>query len=143
MEEVGSENIFIFGLTAQEASELYPRHIPRAYYEKDPLLKETIDLIYNGFFSPENPTLFHPLMDLLLNDDRYLVLADFEYYHQCQQQVNALYLDRPSWTRKTILNVARMGRFSSDRTVMGYNEDIWRAKSLKIIQGNNAGRRAG
>ena len=143
MEEVGSENIFIFGLTAQEASELYPRHTPRIYYEKDPLLKEAIGLIYSGFFSPENPTLFHPLMDLLLNDDRYLVLADFEYYHQCQQQVNALYLDRASWTRKTILNVARMGRFSSDRTIMGYNEDIWRAKPLKIVQGDSAGRSAG
>jgi glycogen phosphorylase len=134
MEEVGDGNIFIFGLTAEEAPALYSHYNPREYYEKDPLLKEAVDLITEGFFSPENPTLFHPLMDLLLNDDRYLVLADFDAYHQCQQQVNALYMDSRSWTQKTILNVARMGRFSSDRTVMGYNEDIWRAKPLKIQQ---------
>jgi glycogen phosphorylase len=137
MEEVGPENIFIFGLTAQEATELYPHYNPRDYYEKDSLLKETIDLITEGFFSPENPTLFHPLMDLLLNDDRYLVLADFDAYHQCQKQVNALYLDTRSWTQKTILNVARMGRFSSDRTVMGYNEDIWHAPPMKTHQNDD------
>jgi starch phosphorylase len=134
MEAVDPENIFIFGLTAAEVSQLYPRYVPREYYRKDPILKEVIDLIQSGFFSPEDPALFHPLVDLLLHDDRYLVLADFEAYRLRQAEVGALYRDRPEWTRKTILNVARMGKFSSDRTIREYNRDIWHAESFTVGQ---------
>jgi glycogen phosphorylase len=132
MEAVAPENIFIFGLTAAEVSELYPRYVPHDYYLKDPILKEVIDLIQSGFFSPEEPALFHPLVDLLLHDDRYLILADFEAYRFCQAEVGALYRNRSEWTRKTILNVARMGKFSSDRTIREYNRDIWQADSFTV-----------
>ena len=101
---------------------------------KDPILKQTIDLIREGFFCPEDPDLFKPLMDGLLNEDRYLVLADFEAYHQCQMKVDALYRDREAWTAKSILNVARAGKFSSDRTILEYNRDIWKAEQLSVIR---------
>jgi starch phosphorylase len=134
MEEVGQENIFIFGLTADEVSQLKPSYKPYEYYLKDPILKRVIDLIRGGFFSPEQPDLFHPLADLLLQTDPYLVFADFEAYHQCQMKADALYRDTEEWTRKTILNVARIGRFSSDRTISEYNAEIWKAAPLCICK---------
>jgi glycogen phosphorylase len=133
-EEVGPENIFIFGLTADEVSVVRPSYNPTDYYMKDPILKQAIDLIREGFFCPEEPDLFKPLMEGLLNEDRFLVLADFEAYHQCQMKVDALYRDRESWTAKAILNVARAGKFSSDRTIQEYNRDIWKAEQLSVIR---------
>ncbi|MFH0996552.1 MAG: glycogen/starch/alpha-glucan phosphorylase [Pseudomonadota bacterium] len=133
-DEVGQENIFIFGLTADEVPAIRPSYNPNDYYMKDPVLKQAIDLIREGFFSPEDPDLFKPLMDGLLNEDRYLVLADFEAYHQCQMKVDALYRDREAWTAKSIFNVARAGKFSSDRTILEYNRDIWRAERLSVIR---------
>ncbi len=132
MEEVGRENIFIFGLSAQEVKSLAPSYAARAYYEKDPLLKETIDLVYSGFFAPDDRNLFRPLMDHLLGSDRYLVLADFASYRECQEKTGELYAKRDEWIGKAILNVARMGKFSSDRTIMEYNRDIWHAPTLTI-----------
>jgi starch phosphorylase len=132
MEEVGEENIFIFGLTADEVKELVPRYNPKEYYEKDPVLKRAIDLIRSGFFSPQNKDLFVPLVDNLMGNDRYLVLADFEAYRDCQERVCRAYRDRDTWTRMAILNVARMGKFSSDRTIREYNNEIWGAKPLTI-----------
>lgn len=134
MEEVGQENIFIFGLTADEVSQLKPSYKPYNYYLKDPLLKRVIDLIRGGFFSPEQPDLFHPLADLLLQTDPYLVFADFEAYHQCQMKADALYRNTEEWTKKAILNVARIGRFSSDRTISEYNAEIWKAEPLCICK---------
>ncbi len=134
MEEVGRENIFIFGLNADEVSQLRAVYAPREYYPKDPFLKKAIDLIREGFFSPEEPSLFHPLVDSLLNEDAFLTLADFEAYQQCQMAVDALYRDPEAWTRKAILNVARIGRFSSDRTIQEYNRDIWHTETLKITR---------
>lgn len=131
-EEVGRDNIFIFGLTADEVLSLRPYYKPYDYYIKNPLLKRVIDLIREGFFSPNQPTLFHPLVDMLLNEDRYLVLADFESYHECQKKVNELYENKQEWIKKGILNVARMGKFSSDRTIMEYNRDIWHSHPVKI-----------
>ena len=141
-EEVGPENIFIFGLTADEVAGIRSAYNPADFYAKDPLLKQTIDLIREGFFSPENPDLFKPLMDGLLSEDRYLVLADFDAYHQCQMQVDELYRDRKEWTAKSILNVARAGKFSSDRTVLEYNRDIWKAEQLSVIRCKRETRRA-
>ncbi|MBU8922447.1 MAG: glycogen/starch/alpha-glucan phosphorylase [Bacteroidales bacterium] len=135
MEAVGKENFFIFGHTADEVKDITPTYDARKYYESDPLLKETIDLIYNGTFSPDDPTLFHPLMDHLLDHDRFLVLADFESYVRCQEEVGRIYADRDEWIRRAILNVARMGRFSSDRTILEYNRDIWKADTLTIPYG--------
>ncbi len=132
MEEVGADNIFIFGLTADEVNQLRPTYQPYTYYEKTPLLKRAIDLISDGFFSPEHPALFHPLTQPLLHQDNFLVLADFEHYHRCQDEVGELYSDQEQWVRKAILNVARIGKFSSDRTIAEYNRDIWHAETLQM-----------
>jgi len=132
MEEVGRENIFIFGLTAEEVVSLRAGYRPLDYYHANPALKQAIDLIRNGFFSPDQPGLFQPLFDLLLNEDRYMVLADFDAYHRAQMQVDALYCDTEEWTNKSILNVARIAKFSSDRTILEYNQDIWHAEPVPI-----------
>ena len=133
-EEVGDENIFIFGLSAQEVKQLKPNYNPRSYYERDPLLKQVIDLIYDGFFSPEERKIFRPLINNLLEHDPFLVLADFDSYRQSQEEVCQAYLDREQWTKMSILNVARMGKFSSDRTILEYNRDIWKATPLNIVK---------
>jgi starch phosphorylase len=139
MEEVGPENIFIFGLNAEEVSALRPHYNPREYVHKDPFLQKAIDLIQDGLFNPEERSLFRPLIDLLLNEDRYFVLADFEAYHQCQMLLDQTYRDQEAWTRKAIINVAQIGRFSSDRTILEYNRDIWHAQPLKVEKGNSDG----
>jgi len=127
-EEVGEENIFIFGMTAEEAE--YEKKCksrkPWQIYENNPEVREIIDAIRNGAFSYGNTELFHPLVDDLLNEnDPYLLLLDLEAYLQCQRTVGAVYADEDVWTRRSILNVARMGKFSSDRTIREYAEEIW------------------
>jgi starch phosphorylase len=134
MEEVGKENIFIFGLTAEEVAAKRRDYNPRECYSNDPILSRAIDLIREGFFSPEEPDIFHSLVDQLLNEDRYLVLADFGAYYSRNRDVDALYKDQDAWTRKAILNVARMGKFSSDRTIMEYNRDIWHADPWPVLK---------
>ena len=132
MEEVGRENIFIFGLTAEEVASARAGYRPLDYYHGNLALKQAIDLIRDGFFSPDERGLFQPLIDLLLNEDRYMVLADFDAYHRAQMQIDALYCDTEEWTKKSILNMARIGKFSSDRTILEYNRDIWRAEPVPI-----------
>ncbi|MCD6379204.1 glycogen/starch/alpha-glucan phosphorylase [bacterium] len=131
-DKVGKENIFIFGLKTDEVTKLRNSYSPREYYLRNPLLKRTIDLIRKGFFSPESPDLFHGLIDNLLNMDRFMVLADFDDYKRCQKEVDNSYKDRKSWTTKAILNIARMGFFSSDHTIKEYNRQIWGAKTLHV-----------
>ncbi len=129
-EEVGMENIFIFGLKVEEVEALKKQgYHPYHYYETNPNIRKVIDLIASGYFSQgEDPNLFKPLVDNLLYSDPYLCLADFQLYADCQKKVSEAYLDQVSWTRKSILNVARIGKFSSDRTIMEYNKDIWKAE---------------
>src|SRR5262249_31901972 len=118
---VGKENFFLFGLTADEVeARLKAGYHPREEDEKNRDLKDPLDLIASGFFAPENQELFKPLVDSLLNEDRYLVLADFAAYAQAQEEVARAYQDPDDWSRKAILNVARVGRFSSDRTIRDY-----------------------
>ena len=105
---------------------------PRDYYEADPHLKEAIDQIATGFFSPDQPDLFQPLVNSLLGVDPFLVLADFAAYVECQKRVSQAYGNQEAWTRKSILNTARMGYFSSDRAIRDYCERIWRAKAEPI-----------
>jgi len=136
MEEVGEDNIFIFGLNSDEVVDLRPHYRPRDYVKEDPYLQKIFDLIYEDFFSPDDPGIFHPLADHLLNEDNYLVLADFSDYCKCQWRVDHAYADPKGWTKKAILNVARMGKFSSDRAVSEYNRDIWRAKPVVITREN-------
>ena len=133
-EEVGEENIFIFGLTADEVAEGTESYDPRSYYDGDEVLKKAIDLISSGFFNPETPDLFQPLVDSLLGNDRYFVLADFAAYHAAQMAVDARYRETDAWTRTAMANVARIGKFSSDRTIRDYNRDIWGAEPLTIIR---------
>ncbi|HBQ11260.1 MAG TPA: glycogen phosphorylase [Myxococcales bacterium] len=124
---VGAENIFIFGLTTDEVVETHAEgYRPRAIYESDESIAAVVDAIAKGAFSPEHPHTFAPLMDALLADgERYVHLADFRSYLDAQRAVEETYVDRPNWTRQSILNSARMGRFSSDETIRDYAKDIW------------------
>ena len=126
-ERVGRENMFIFGLTAEEVeARKAAGYNPRAEYEASPRLRRVLDFVASGTLSPEQPGLFRPLVDSLLHDDPYMVLADFDAYLEAQAQVDAAWGDQEAWTRMAILNVARCGWFSSDRSVREYAERIWR-----------------
>jgi glycogen phosphorylase len=130
-EEVGPDNIFIFGMTAEEAE--YEKKCksrkPWQIYEANPAVREIIDAIAGGAFSNGDTELFRPLVnDLLSENDPYLLLLDLESYLECQRLVGRTYADRATWTRRSILNVARMGKFSSDRTIKEYAEEIWGVK---------------
>src|SRR4051812_16809770 len=126
-EEVGPDNFFLFGLTAQQVQELQASgYRPREYAERTPELKAVLDLIASGFFEPEHPDLFKPLIQSLLEQDTYMLLADFASYAECQERVSKAFLDQDQWTRMAILNIAHMGKFSSDRTIRQYAEEIWK-----------------
>lgn len=126
-EEVGPDNIFIFGLTAGQVAELRRQgYNPWHYYRDNEALKQAVDMIKTGFFSREEPDRFHPLIHSLLEGgDRYAILADYAAYIACQDRVDALYRNPERWNRKAILNVAHMGKFSSDRTIDEYARLIW------------------
>ncbi|MFO8084559.1 MAG: glycogen/starch/alpha-glucan phosphorylase [Desulfobacterales bacterium] len=132
MEEVGKENIFIFGLKTHEVDKLRADgYDPRSWYDNDPELKSAIDLIGSGHFSPEQPDLFLPIVaELLDQGDRYMVLADYRSYIQTQETVGRIYQDTPEWTRRSILNTAMMGKFSSDRAVQEYASQIWNVSPI-------------
>jgi starch phosphorylase len=132
-EEVGAENFFLFGLKTEEVYDLKAKgYNPWDYYNSNPELKAVIDLISSGFFSHGDFNLFKPLVDNLLYDDPYLLLADYQSYIDCQELVSQAYRDRDNWTRMSILNVARMGKFSSNRSIREYCDDIWQAKPVPI-----------
>jgi starch phosphorylase len=134
MEEVGRENIFIFGLNAEEVAALKERgYNPWEYYHGNPELKLALDMISGGAFSPACPNLFRPIVDSLLDQgDRYLVLADFASYVASQDQVADLYRDGEEWARRAVLNAAGMGKFSSDRTIAEYAEEIWDVRTEEV-----------
>ncbi len=133
MEEVGAENFFLFGLTTPEVYDLRAQgYRPGDYYHGNPELREVIDLVRNGFFARGDTELFRPLIDGLLHRDPYLVLADFQSYADCQRQVSQVYGDTRHWARLSILNAARTGKFSSDRSVREYCNAIWRVDSVPI-----------
>lgn len=132
-EEVGDDNIFIFGLTDPEVAGLKAAgYNPRDYYEANAELKRVIDMVAGGFFSPANPDLFRPLTDSLLGSDPFLLMADYESYVRCQDAVREAYKDQDGWTRMAIRNVAGMGKFSSDRTIGEYARDIWGVKPVPV-----------
>jgi starch phosphorylase len=134
MEQVGEENIFIFGLTAPQVADLRAHgYAPRQLYESNPMLREVLDAIRDGAFSPDEPGRYQQIYDLLVNfGDHYLLLADFASYVEKQDEVDALYRQRDEWTRRSILNVAGMGTFSSDRTIAEYAQDVWQVKTLRV-----------
>jgi starch phosphorylase len=132
-EAVGPDNIFIFGLTADAVVTLRRNgYSPQCYIDGNSELRQAIDTIRCGELSRRHPGLFDPIVHALVADDRYLVCADFASYVGCQQRVLEAYQDEDHWTRMSILNTARMGRFSSDRTVLEYARDIWRVTPFAI-----------
>ncbi|MBV8641480.1 MAG: glycogen/starch/alpha-glucan phosphorylase, partial [Verrucomicrobia bacterium] len=132
-EEVGAENFFLFGLTAEEVrAQRAAGYAPWDYYHGDPQLREAVDLITSGHFSHGDKQLFKPLVDSLLKYDPYMLFADYRSYVECHEKVAQAYKDRDYWTRMSILNTARMGKFSSDRAIREYCEQIWNAKPVKV-----------
>jgi starch phosphorylase len=133
-EEVGENNIFIFGFTTEQVAEHRARgYNPWEYYQGNHELRQTLDMINNGYFSPGEPDLHRTIVDRLTSGgDPYLLLADYASYISCQEWVAELYTNRDEWTRKAILNVAQMGKFSSDRTIREYAEEIWGVKPVTI-----------
>jgi starch phosphorylase len=131
---VGAENFFLFGLTAPDVRALKEHgYRPRDHYDADPRLREAIDQLAGGYFLPDQPDLFQPLVNNLLGCDPFMVLADFASYMECQDRVGAAYQDPEDWTRRSILNTARIGYFSSDRAIREYCERIWRVQPEPII----------
>jgi starch phosphorylase len=135
MEEVGDDNIFIFGLTTPEVAQTKSNgYNPWDYYYANIELKEVLDMIAGGFFSVDEPSRYQPIFDNLMHKgDQYLLLADYASYIACQDSVGALYQDQEAWSRHAVLNVARMAKFSSDRTIGEYAKNIWNVKPLKAI----------
>jgi starch phosphorylase len=132
-EAVGADNFFLFGKTMQQVEATWAAgYRPRSVYEQDEGLRSAIDLINSGFFSHGDGSLFRPLTDRLLNDDPFLVCADYRDYLECQARVGLAYRDKEQWSQKSILNVARSGHFSSDRAVREYAEDIWHVAKLPV-----------
>ena len=131
-EEVGADNFFIFGLTADGVAEIRQEgYDPWHYYNSNEELRHALDMIAQGFFSPDDPHRFRPLVDRLTGGgDHFLLLADYGSYIQCQDRVDALYRDQEEWSRRAILNVAGMGRFSSDRSILEYAERIWNVRPV-------------
>jgi len=132
-DEVGPENFFLFGLTAAAVQERKQRgYQPRDYYRGLPELKEALDQIRSGHFSPRDPDLFQPLVDSLLDRDEYMLLADYGAYVASQEKVSETFRDPEQWARRSILNVARIGHFSSDRSIRQYCAEIWKARPVPI-----------
>jgi len=124
-EEVGDENFFLFGLKTEELAATRASYNPRQYYEENKELKQAIDQISGGYFSPDLPQLFQPIISSLIDRDQYFVLADYASYMECQERVDGTYRDKDRWTKMAVLNVARSGKFSSDRAIREYAETIW------------------
>jgi starch phosphorylase len=130
-EEVGAENFFLFGLTADEVQNLRTKgYNPYEFYQSNQDLRTVIDTIASGIFSHHDPHLFKPLVDALLYHDEYMVLADYQSYMDCQDLVDQAFRDTIRWTRMSIINTSRMGKFSSDRAIQEYCQHIWKATPL-------------
>ncbi len=133
-EEVGADNFFLFGLTVEEVEALKAgQYQPMDYYRSNDALKSAIDLIRSGHFSGGDQALFKPLVDSLLYHDDYLLLADYQSYIDCQDRAGTVFKDKKRWARMSILNVANMGKFSSDRSVAEYCRDIWHVSPSPVV----------
>jgi starch phosphorylase len=132
-QEAGEENFFLFGLEAEQVlARKAEGYHPRDYYDSNLRLRAVIDLINSGLFSRGDSTLFRPLVDVLMRYDPYLLFADYQSYVDCQDRVSETYLDQDKWTKMSLLNTARMGKFSSDRAIREYCRGIWHAEPVKI-----------
>jgi starch phosphorylase len=132
-QEAGEENFFLFGLTAAQVASSRGWYNPRWHYDNEPETRAALDLIFSDYFSRNEPGVFTPLRDHLLNQgDYYMHLADLTSYLQADERLNSLYIDPDAWVRKAILNVAGSGKFSSDRTIAEYAADIWNVKPCPV-----------
>ncbi|MGR8981544.1 MAG: glycogen/starch/alpha-glucan phosphorylase [Gammaproteobacteria bacterium] len=139
-EEVGPENFFLFGLTTEETVRLQQEgYRPYSYVERNPQLKEAIQMIASGHFSNGDTELFRPLVDNLCRHDPFLVFADYAYYAACQDKVADAWADQEKWTRMSILNTARAGKFSSDRAIREYCDEIWNVSPVSVELSGNKG----
>jgi glycogen phosphorylase len=130
---VGAENFFLFGLTAAEVDERRREgYNPRAIYEANSDVREILDALRSGEFSHGDKSLFEPIVSSLLDKDEYMLLADYASYIDCQDRASQAYSDADRWTRMSILNVARIGKFSSDRAIRDYCSEIWKTWPVKI-----------
>jgi starch phosphorylase len=137
-EAVGEENFFLFGLTADAVTaKLRGGYNPAQAVARDPELSAVIELILGGHFSVGEPGLFRPLIEGLLHDDPYLVLEDYTAYAACHRQVEAAWADPDGWARMAVRNIAMMGRFSSDRTIREYAEEVWGAVPCVVPPGQS------
>ncbi|URR34374.1 glycogen/starch/alpha-glucan phosphorylase [Thermosynechococcus sp. HN-54] len=133
-EEVGAENFFLFGNTVEQLQELWHNgYRPWEFANRNPMLKRVLDLLGSGYFSHGDTELFRPIVEHLWQNDRYCLLADYQSYVDCHQRVLQVYQDQAQWAKMSILNVARMGKFSSDRAIREYCQDIWHVEPVKIV----------
>jgi starch phosphorylase len=132
-EEMGKENLFLFGLTVEQVQGSQPWYNPHWHYEHEPETRNALDLIFSDYFSGDEPGAFDPIRDTLLtHGDHYMHLADLTSYVQAQDRLGDLYSHPSEWARKAILNVASSGKFSSDRTIHEYATEIWKAEPCPI-----------
>lgn len=132
-EAVGPENFFLFGLTADEVARVRAEgYSPWPHYHDDPRLRDAIDLVATGHFARGDTSVFRPLVEALTGRDEYMVCADFRAYLEPQAAVAAAWRDVGHWTRMSILNVARIGRFSSDCAIADYARDIWHVARMQV-----------
>jgi starch phosphorylase len=132
-ELVGPENFFAFGMTEEDVSEQRAAgYDPRSIYESTPALKQAIDMIANNVFTPNEPGVLQPVVDHLIGYDEFMVLADFASYVECQQKVEEAIRNPTAWTRMSILNTARTGYFSSDRSIRNYADTIWKVSPMRM-----------
>lgn len=125
-EEAGEENFFIFGMRVEDVERLDQRgYNAQEYYDRIPELRQIIEQLSSGFFSPKQPDLFKDIVNMLMHHDRFKVFADYEEYIKCQDKVSELYKNPREWTRMVIRNIATSGKFSSDRTIAQYAREIW------------------
>src|SRR5262249_13031714 len=130
--EVGEENIFLFGLTAQQVADSRGWYSPRWHYDHEPETRDAIDLLFSDHFSRGERGIFEPIRETLLEGDPYMHLADLGSYVHAQERVADAYADPVAWARKSIRNVAASGRFSSDRTIAEYAANIWHARPCPV-----------
>jgi len=133
-QEAGEENLFLFGLTAQQVADSRSWYNPHWHYDNEPETRAALDLIFSDHFSPNERGVFEPLRDVLLtHGDYYMHLADLKSYLDADRKLLDLYEDREEWARRGILNVASSGKFSSDRTIAEYAKDIWNVEPCPLI----------
>jgi starch phosphorylase len=132
-EEAGAENLFLFGLTAEQVTNSRASYDPHRYYENEPETRAALDLIFSEHFNRHEPGIFQPIRDALLtHGDHYMHLADLKSYSEAHQRVSRLYADRHAWANKALLNVASSGKFSVDRTITDYADEIWQSAPCPI-----------